>query len=59
MIELNIDIEFIFGTPSKPFESLYVVAVFSKLLEDLQCGCILPFIPDEAVRMAFDLQLLI
>ena len=59
MIELNIDIEFIFCTLSEPLESLYVVAVLPHLLEDFQCGCILPFIPDESVRMAFDLQLLI
>ena len=59
MIELKIDIKFIFRTLSELLESLYVVTVFPKLLEDFQCGCILPFIPDESVRMAFDLQLLI
>ena len=59
MIELKIDIKFIFRTLSDPVESLYIVAVLPQLLEYFQCGCILPFIPDESVRMAFDLQLLI
>ena len=59
MIELNIYIKFIFRTLSDPFESLYVVAVLPQFLEYSQCGCVLPFIPDEVVRMAFDLQLII
>lgn len=59
MIELNIYIKFIFRTLSDPFESLYVVAVLPQFLEYSQCGCVLPFIPDESVRMAFDLQLII